>query len=106
MKVVPREILVCQDDEGREPFRDWLDCLDTTTEAIVLSRIDRVEEGNLGDFKSLGEGISELRIDFGPGYRVYFGQIGNEVHLIRGGSKSNQQRDIEAAKKFWRAHAQ
>jgi len=105
MQPVPREILICQDDEGREPFRDWLDSLDAETEAIILSRIDRVEAGNLGDFKSVGEGVYEFRIDFGPGYRVYFGQVGTEVHLVRGGSKSNQRRDIEAAKKFWRAHA-
>jgi putative addiction module killer protein len=49
--------------------------------------------------------FSELRIDFGPGYRVYFGQVGDEVHLIDGGSKDTQNADIAAAQKFWRTHA-
>jgi putative addiction module killer protein len=104
VEAIPREILVCQDEEGREPFSEWLAGLDAKTEAIVLGRIDRIEDGNFGDVEPVGEGVSELRIDFGPGYRVYFGQIGRQVHLIRGGTKKNQQRDIEAARKFWGEH--
>jgi putative addiction module killer protein len=104
VEAFPREVLVCQDDNGREPFTEWLDSLDPKTEAIVLNRIDRVERGNFGDVEPVGAGVSELKVDFGPGYRVYFGQIGAEVHLINGGRKSTQQRDIDAAKKFWNQH--
>ena len=104
MEAIPREILVCQNDDGREPFTEWLAGLDAKTEALVLGRIDRMEEGNFGDVEPLGAGLSELRIDFGPGYRVYFGQIGRQVHLISGGTKRNQQRNIDAAQRFWREH--
>lgn len=104
MEASPREIVVCQTANGREPFTEWLDGLDPKTEAIVLRRIDRIEEGNFGDVSPVGEGISELRIDVGPGYRVYLGQIGKEVHLISGGKKDGQQADIAAAIRFWRAH--
>lgn len=100
-----REILICQSDDGREPFTEWLEHeLDVATRARVRVRIDRIEEGNFGDVASVGEGVSELRLDFGPGYRVYFGQKGNEVHLISGGTKRTQAADIEAAKRFWRKH--
>ena len=98
-------MLICQTDEDREPFTEWLDGLDPKTRGVVRNRIDRIESGNLGDTRSVGEGVTELRIDFGPGYRVYFGQAGNEVHLINGGSKQTQDQDIQAAKDFWRSHA-
>lgn len=104
MEAIPREILICQDEDGREPFTEWLAGLDAKTEAIVLGRIDRIEDGNFGDVEPAGEGVSELRIDFGPGYRIYFGQIDKQVHLIRGGTKKNQQWDIDAAREFWREH--
>jgi putative addiction module killer protein len=104
MEAIPREILICQVEDGKEPFTEWLAGLDAKTEAIVLERIDRIEDGNFGDVEPAGAGISELRIDFGPGYRVYFGQIGKQVHLIGGGTKKNQQREIDAAKRFWREH--
>jgi putative addiction module killer protein len=96
-----REILVCQTADGREPFSEWLDTLDPKTTAIVLERIDRVD---FGACTPVGEGVSALRIDFGPGYRIYFGQVWLEVHLIRGGSKKRQPREIAAAKEFWRGH--
>jgi len=95
---------VCQDENGEEPFSTWYRGLDPKTRAIVSNRIDRVEDGNFGDVRSVGEGVSELRIDYGPGYRVYFGQIGNQVHLITGGFKNGQQADINWARRFWRDH--
>lgn len=104
MEAEPREILICQDSQGREPFTEWLDGLDFRAEAIVLRRIDRLEGGNFGDVAPIGEGLSELRIHFGPGYRIYFGQIGKQVHLIAAGDKKTQQSDIVAAKLFWRNH--
>ena len=104
MEATPREILVCRDETGREPFTEWLNGLDLQTRARVRVRIDRLEEGLFGDVEPVGEGVSELRMDFGPGYRVYFGQVGLEVHLLLGGSKQSQQKDIRQAKKLWRVH--
>lgn len=102
MEAVPREVRICRDNNGREPFNEWLNRLDAKTEAIILKRLERVENGNLGDVSPVGEAVSELKIDFGPGYRVYFGQRGNKIHLICGGTKQGQQADIESAKAFWR----
>ena len=67
-----------------------------------FSRLARVRQGNLGDCKPVGEGVSELRVDYGPGYRVYFGQKGRTlVVLLCGGDKRSQDRDIRLAKQFW-----
>lgn len=97
MECIPREILICVRDDGSEPFLGWLDSLDPVSRAGVRNRIDHIEEGNLGVHKSVGKGVVELVLDFGSGYRIYIGQIGNEVHLISGGSKRTQQRDIHEA---------
>ena len=106
MHPTPRDILICQTDDGREPFTDWLENdLDVVARARVRARIDRIEDGNFGDVSPIGDGLSELRLDFGAGYRVYFGQKGREVHLIGAGSKRTQTADIAAAKEFWRHHA-
>ncbi|WP_183790574.1 type II toxin-antitoxin system RelE/ParE family toxin [Tunturiibacter gelidoferens] len=104
VEAFPREVVVCQADDGREPFSEWLDSLDPVTEAYVIERLDRVERGLLGDHSSVGGGVSELRIDHGPGYRIYFGQAGREIHLISGGQKKRQQQDIIAAQRFWKSH--
>jgi putative addiction module killer protein len=106
LEAIPREILICQDEKGRESFSLWLDLLkDAKTEAVILKRIERIAGGNFGDVESVGGGVSELKIDFGPGYRVYFGQIGKEVHIISGGNKKTQQSDINAAKEYWSNYA-
>jgi putative addiction module killer protein len=105
VEATPREVLICRTDDDTEPFAEWLGGLDPKTRGIVRNRIDRIENGNLGDTRSVGGGVTELRIDFGPGYRVYFGQKGNEIHLIDGGSKQTQDADISAAQEFWRTHA-
>ena len=76
---------------------------DYTAKARVMVRMERVGLGNLGDSKAVGEGICELRIDVGPGYRVYFGQDGPSIIiLLCGGSKATQGKDIEDAKRYWR----
>ncbi|HWE85448.1 MAG TPA: type II toxin-antitoxin system RelE/ParE family toxin [Terracidiphilus sp.] len=81
-------------------FSRWLDQLrDDQAIARILTRIYRLSLGNFGDSKSVGSGVSELRIDYGPGYRVYFGRIGSSVVLLlAGGTKKTQQKDIEGAK--------
>jgi putative addiction module killer protein len=99
MALTVREYL---DERGRSPFRDWLDDLDKAIKARIQARILRFETGNLGDHKDVGEGVWEARMDFGPGYRVYFGKQGTElVLLLVGGDKSSQIKDIKRAKEFW-----
>jgi putative addiction module killer protein len=68
---------------------------------IIMNRLDRVEDGNFGACEPVGKGVSELKIDIGPGYRVYFGQDGDLVVLLYGGTKKTQQNDIERAQAFW-----
>jgi putative addiction module killer protein len=89
---------------GQSPFLKWLSGLDVHERAIVRTRIDRVRLGNFGDAKQIkdGQGIWELRIDHGPGYRLYYRKLGNSVILLLlGGSKGSQQRNITTAKKYW-----
>jgi putative addiction module killer protein len=75
---------------------------DATARARIRSRLDRVEQGNYGDYKSVGEGVYELRFFFGPGYRIYFGEDGEiTVLLLCGGDKTSQRRDIIQAQSFW-----
>jgi putative addiction module killer protein len=89
-------------DIGRSPFREWLLRLDQVARARVQARILRFELGNLGDRKQVGGGIWEARLDFGPGYRVYFGRDGRElVLLLLGGDKGSQRKDITRAKEYW-----
>ncbi|MDP3091839.1 MAG: type II toxin-antitoxin system RelE/ParE family toxin [Nitrospira sp.] len=80
-------------------FARWLDGLrDVRTRARVLVRVERLADGNPGDVKPVGEGVSEMRIDYGPGYRVYFIQRGEEVIvLLAGGDKRTQEADIQRA---------
>ncbi|MGB8013629.1 MAG: type II toxin-antitoxin system RelE/ParE family toxin [Terriglobales bacterium] len=104
LEAIPREVVICQRDDGIEPFSDWLKSLVPLTRARVRNRIDHVEAGNLGEHKGVGGGVVELILDFGPGYRVYIGQIGTEVHLISGGAKGTQDRDIKDAQDFWASH--
>ena len=82
-----------------EHFANWIDDLqDIRARARILARIERLATGNPGDVKAVGEGISELRIDYGPGYRVYYTQHGRSVViLLAGGDKSTQARDIKTA---------
>jgi putative addiction module killer protein len=85
-------------DTGCAPFAGWFDSLDAVTAARVDRYIRRLEAGNFGSAKVLQEGVSELKMDFGPGYRVYFGRDGKTIIiLLGGGSKRRQSADIAAA---------
>ncbi len=103
MEATPKEIRIYVAEDGRVPFSEWLASLrDLKARAKVRVRLDRVSLGNLGDCHSVGEGVQELRIDYGPGYRVYFGQVGSTIVLLLcAGDKSTQANDIEQAKHYW-----
>lgn len=103
MDTTPRTLEVYLDRRGRAPFSEWLRALkDRGARARIRVRLDRLSLGNLGDCKAVGEGVSELRIDYGPGYRVYFAEAaGRIVLLLCGGDKRTQERDIERARGYW-----
>jgi putative addiction module killer protein len=103
VEVSPRELRTYETPSGACPFEEWLNGLrDAKGRARIRVRLDRIEEGNLGDCKSVGKGVRELRIDFGPGYRVYFAEDGPIIVLLLiGGDKSTQRKDIETAMKYW-----
>jgi len=88
--------------DGRETFARWFADLEAVVRAKVTRALVRLEQGNFSNVKSVGEGVFEYRIDFGPGYRVYFGQDGRTlVILLSGGTKKRQQRDIDEAHGYW-----
>ncbi len=88
--------------DGKSPFGKWLDSLDERAEAKVQTAVRRMREGNFSNAKPIGQGVSEFRLNFGPGYRIYFGRDGDRlVVLLGGGTKKGQRRDIETAKKLW-----
>ncbi len=103
MEAQPREIRRYATSDGQIPFDEWYNSLrDRKTQAKIKLRLERVALGNLGDHRSVGEGVCELRINYGSGYRVYFGQIGSTlVILLCGGDKSSQQNDIRKAIQYW-----
>jgi len=87
---------------GRNPFRRWRDDLDDTAAAKITIALDRLSQGNVAHVKSVGMGVSELKIDFGPGYRIYFGWDGPSlIILLAGGMKKRQQQDIARALENW-----
>ncbi|MEH2439437.1 type II toxin-antitoxin system RelE/ParE family toxin [Nostoc sp.] len=104
MEVQPREIRNYLTVDGKNIFDEWLDSLrDRRAKAKIRARLDRVEDGNLGDCKSVGEGVFELRIDYGQGYRIYFGQeYITIIILLCGGDKSTQKEDIGKAQEYWK----
>ena len=103
MQIIAREARNYITPEGRNPFRQWLTQLrDKRARANIQRRVARLQEGNFGDCKRLGRDLYELRIDYGPGYRVYFGIFTSHiVILLCGGQKKTQQRDIARAQNYW-----
>jgi putative addiction module killer protein len=104
MEAQPREIKNYLTAEGRRPFQEWLDSLRNLNARVKIEkRLGRVASGNMGDYRSLGGGVYEFKIDYGPGYRVYFGQIGATIVLLLcGGDKSTQEQDILKAREYLR----
>lgn len=98
-----RELVTFRSRDGKLPFVEWLNSIrDNVTNNRILQRMARVETGNFGDHKSVGSGVFELRLDFGPGYRIYYALDGPVVVLLLvGGEKKTQPSDIEKAKEYW-----
>ena len=95
------QIEIYQESSGKCPFLNWQNALSKEARALVTTRLTRIRVGNFGDCKSF-EGIHELRIHYGPGYRIYFGKKSRTiVILLCGGDKSTQKKDIKKAKIFW-----
>ncbi len=104
MEARPREIQNYLTTEGKSPYEEWVESFrDRQTRSQIDKRLKRVKLGNLGDYRSVGKGVFELRIDQCPGNQIYFGQIGlTIVLLLCGGDKSTQEQDIGKAKEYWR----
>jgi putative addiction module killer protein len=102
---MPYEIIEYSNDVDKNLFREWFFSLDAKAAAKVTTVIARLENGNTSNVKSVGNGVYEYRINFGPGYRVYFAYDGkNIILLLAGGSKQRQSKDIETAKARWADH--
>ncbi len=101
------ELRAYVDENGAKPFAEWLEQLEAAAAAKVAIALARMEQGNFSNAKPVGAGVLEYRIDFGPGYRVYFGRDGETlVILFGGGTKKRQQRDIQDAQARWAAYKQ
>lgn len=96
-------VLEYEDEAGESPFQEWFLGLNGHAARKIRTRIARLEAGNASNIEGIGEGAFECKIDFGPGYRIYFGKDGNElVILLGGGTKKRQQQDINQALEYWR----
>ena len=96
------------DEYGKSIYAHWLDSIkDLRAKARIILQVDKMELGLFGDSQPIGIGLSELRIHYGPGYRVYYGKEGRHRYLLLcGGNKSTQSKDIKLAKKYWKDHGQ
>jgi putative addiction module killer protein len=95
------------DAQGHSPYAKWFDRLNAQAAAKVATALIRMAQGNLSNAKGVGAGVFEYRIDFGPGYRVYFGKDGDRlIILLGGGTKQRQQKDIKAAQTLWAEYKQ
>ena len=98
------EIEVYSTLDGKQPFMLWLEAIDREARRRVAIALARMEDGNTGNLKSVGDGVHEIRLTYGPGYRIYLGREGNRlVILLHGGTKRRQSDDIAKAKDLWRA---
>ena len=96
------EIRAYATEDGKSPYRKWFRGLNAAAAIKVTTALERMEDGNLSNAKAVGSGVSEYKIDFGPGYRIYFAMDGQTlVILLCGGTKKRQRDDIETAKALW-----
>jgi len=98
-----KEFVIYVAANGKKPFVEWIESLkDKTIRYRIKERLDRAALGNMGDCKPLGKGLMEMRLAFGPGYRIYYGAQGEKVILLlSGGDKSSQTKDIKKARSLW-----
>ncbi|MDF0552342.1 type II toxin-antitoxin system RelE/ParE family toxin [Kamptonema sp. UHCC 0994] len=97
MEVQPREIQRYIASDGRMPYDEWFNSLrDINAQAKIISRLNRMADGNLGDYRSVGEGVCELKINYGPGYRIYFGQIGSTTVTVCEPEESIKTTEIQS----------
>ena len=90
------------DTAGKNPFGRWFDDLDSIAAAKVTVAVEKIAKGNTSNVEPVGEGVSEYKLDFGPGYRIYFGKDGETlVILVGGGTKKRQAADIKKARAVW-----
>ncbi len=103
MKTKERLVQYFYTPSGKAPAKDWLNSVkDKLTQAILFKRIRQASLGSFGDHKSVGTGVFEMKVDYGPGFRIYYGIVDDEIILLlMGGSKRTQQGDIEKAKAYW-----
>jgi putative addiction module killer protein len=98
----PIEVLEYLGPDGHSPYAEWFDSLNPSAAAKITVAVARLSQGNFSNAKGVGSGVHEYRIDFGPGYRVYFGKDGERVVLLLGGgTKSRQQKDIARVLSRW-----
>lgn len=97
------QIDIYQTSQGKEPYREWVESLDKTVLVRIDARLTRIEKnGNFGDCEPVGNGVFELKFDFGPGYRIYFGyKTDTNLILLLGGYKKGQQKNIDKAQEYW-----
>jgi len=97
------KILIFKTKDNKEPLIDWLNSIkDIVVKARIKSRLERIDKGNLEDIKNLKGGLYELRLFFGPGYRIYYGKIKRTIILLLcGGDKNSQEKDIKKARKYF-----
>jgi len=95
------------DLEGGSPYAKWFNHLNAPAAAKIVTALVRMEQGNLSNTKGVGAGVFEYRVDFGPGYRIYFGRDGDTlIVLLGGGTKKGQQKDIQKARIIWKEYKQ
>jgi putative addiction module killer protein len=108
--MAPSKVVTVQeylDESGSSPVGKWLDSLDATAAAKVITALARIEQGNFSNVKGVGGGVFESKIHFGPGYRVYFGKDGEAlVILVAGGTKKRQSQDVATAQERWKDYKQ
>lgn len=93
------------DERGNCPFRDWFDSLDPVSAARAAAYLERVVQGNHSNVFPIGSGLSEIKLDYGPGYRIYYGKEEDYILILLGGSsKKDQKKAIDRAKNLWEEH--
>ncbi|MCY3973172.1 MAG: type II toxin-antitoxin system RelE/ParE family toxin [Candidatus Dadabacteria bacterium] len=99
------KVVQYEEEDGKSPFKSWFDSLDHIAGLKVQGAIFKMQKGNFSNAKFLGGGVGEYKVNFGPGYRIYFGRDGERlIILLGGGTKKRQTRDVKVAKELWKEY--